>query len=379
MTTLPFGADITLASVPTPITATTPTVTGVIGLAGAGAQGATTNQLHLVHSLSEMVALVGTDGELHKWAQEFYTRESGQVLVGIIAAYTANDDSDRETKADAALDLFQAGHGPTGLVASLIDIHDYGTNVESGSETDASHIVAKLETVCENIKALGFANYPAAESAALSAWATSAATWATNNRKARVMCCVGTVLTAANADGIPASSVLVDKRAALDGSDGISEPLGNKAVTGIVGTYPTIPYNLDRSATLVGRTLQNTAASSVSFLANYRGWKTVRGVLASDNNRKYESILRAVDVAEARYRGAVGDHLDRRNGVVRVALLEASLSNVTAALVADSVIGDANFTVSVQPDENAEFKIVLSGAVTTIKPLVQVDLNIEVT
>ena len=383
MTTLPFGTDITLAQAPQPAAGTTPTIVGVIGQAGSGATGAATNVAHLVHTKAEMLTLVGTDGELNRWAEEFYSREAGEVLVAIVAAFTANDDSDRNEKATAAVNLFAADYGATGVHASIIDIHDYGTQVESGSETAASPVIAALETVCEARRSTGFANFPAVATDALAAWSTNLNAWATANRKPRVNCCGGTVITAASSvadGGVAASTILTAKRAALDGEAGITEPLGNKPLTGIVTTWPVIPYALNRQAALTGRTIQNTYG--VNFVANYRGWKTVRAELADTGNgyRRYESILRALDVAEDRYEAAIGNHLDGRNDGAEVALLQQDVSNVTAALITDRLITEAAFSLAVAEtgDDAAAYRVRLTGSVTTVKPMVQVDLDIQV-
>lgn len=380
MTTLPFGSDISLSAAAPQVVGVTPTIVGVIGLAGAGASGATTTQLHLVHTKAEMLTLVGSNGELNAWAEEFYSRDMGNVLVGIIAAHDATSDTARDAAANAALDLFEADIGE-GMHASIIDIHAYGANVESGSEQGASGIVAHLEQICEARRSVGFANYGAAADSALSAWATEVTAWAGANRKPRVMCCAGNVVTAANpaaSGGIAASTVLVALRAALDGGAGIAMPLGNKSVTGVVSTYPVIPYVLNRNASVVGRTLQNTAG--VSFVANYRGWKSVRAELAAaiGSNRRYESVLRAVDIVEDRYEAAVGLHLDNPNRTVEQAALLQTLSDVTAQLVIDNIIADAGFQIGVTLTENTLYRVTLTGTVTTIKPLVQVDIFIEV-
>ena len=376
MTTLPFGTNITLSAAPSAAPHSTPTVVGVIGLAGTGATGSA-GVLHLAHTKAEMLTLVGSDGELHDWAEEFYSRDSGQVLVSIIPAYTANDDSARDTAASGALDLFLSDVG-TGIRASIIDIGNYGTNVESGSETDASTIVAKLETTCEVIHALGLANYPATSASALQSWATGVRTWLGNNRKPRVLTCGGAVLTAANSGGIAASTVLAAKRADLDRESGITMPLVNKPVVGIVGTYPVIPYRLDRTASVTGRTLQD---AGLAFMANFRGWKTVVGELAAPggDNKRYESILRAVDLAVESYRVALGSHLGDRNRGVERGVLEQTALNTTASLIADDIIEAAEFSLDVSSNATGDaFRVTLRGQLTTIKGLVQIDVDLEV-
>ena len=378
MTTVPFGTDVTLAAAPAPASPQTPTIVGVIGQAGTGATLAAGTP-GLAHNKTEALTLIGSDGELHDWVEQYYAIDTGEVLFSIVPAFTANDDADRAAKANAAIAEFEEDVGTEGIRPSLIDIHDYGTNVASGAKTDASAIVSQLETTCEKIRALGFANFPAESTDTTVAWQAELATWAANNRKPRVMACARTMVTAAVADpGIPGSTLAVAMRAKIDGESGITEPLGNKPVPGVVRGYPSpIPYSISRGVSNAGRTMQNTIG--VTFIANYRGWKTVRAELATSTNRRYESILRAVSLAENRFEEAIQSHMDGRNGAVEQALLQQQLDVEASAMITENLIREARFQpVAAGTDDNGDFKVTLRGQVITVKPLVQVDLFVEV-
>ena len=377
MTTVPFGTDITLAASPSQASPHTPTIVGVIGQVGTGASLAAGTP-GLAHNKTEALTLVGSDGELHDWAEQYYAIETGEVLFSVVPAFTANDDADRVAKANAAIAEFEEDIGTEGIRPSLIDIHDYGTNVASGAKTDASAIVSQLETTCEKIRALGFANFPAESTDTTVAWQAELATWAANNRKPRVMACARTMVTAAVADGIAASTLLTAIRAKIDGESGITEPLGNKPVPGVVRGYPSpVPYSISRGVSNAGRTIQNTIG--VSTIANYRGWKTVRAELATSTNRRYESILRAVSMAENRFEESIQAHMDGRNGAVEQALLTQQLDVEASAMITENLIREARFQpVEAGTDDNGDFKVTLRGQVITVKPLVQVDLFVEV-
>ena len=381
MTMLPFGTDITLSQAPAPTAAATPTIVGVIGLAGAGASGAATDHLHLVHSLAEALTLVGTDGELHNWANEYYSRDTGEVLIGVIAAYTANDDTDRGEKASAALDLFSVGTGAAGTKASIIDIHNYGTNVATAALSDASTIVAKAETIAEQQRMMIYANFPYITGDSLTDWSGKFQTWLGNNRKARVLPWGGSLTTAANANnGAAASTVAVALRAALDGDYGVSMPIANKPVTGIVSAAPAIPYSLNRSAATTGRTLQQTHGAS--FIANYRGWHSVQGLLATSqasDQRAYESILRSLDIAEDRWEAAIEAHLGQRNRAVERALLQLEMDTVTSQLIVDGILQDAEFTLRTDLNRDNSHRVTLSGTARPVGVIWQVDIYVEVT
>lgn len=379
MTTIPFGTDITLSAAQAPAAASTPTVIGVIGLVGSGAT-ASPGDLHQAHNKAEMLSLVGTDGELNQWAEEYFSRDTGLVLISPISPYTANDDAARNTAAQAALDEFETDIGNDGVKASIIDIHDYGTLVEAGNETDASPIVAHAELLAEKKRMMIYANYPAAQATTLAAFNTGFTAWLGNNRKARVLAIGGWGRTAGNAGGDASSTVLVSVRAALDASLGIAEPLHNKPISGMVGTYPRIPYSHNRNATLAGRTLQNVAGGS--FIANYRGWRTVVGELATaqaSDSKRYESILRCVDVAEDRYEDALGAHIGTQNGAIERAALLQELNSVTSALRTDGIIEDARFQIAAaQNPQTAKFAVTLTGEIDTNGVTVQINLYVEV-
>ena len=341
MTTVPFGTNIQTAAAPAPTAGATPTIVGVTGVLGTGAT-AEAGQLSLAHTKSDFLTLVGSDGELHDWGEQYYALDTGAVLIAPMASWTPGDDDDRDTKAIAALQLFGEDYGADGIRASLIDIGDYGTQVASGTETAASNIVAALETICEQIRALGFANYPAASADVPATWHQGMSTWAGNNRKPMVMACARTILTGQVSAGIAASTLLAAMRARIDGDQGITEPLGNKPVPGVVGAYPApIAYSLNRNSASLGRTMQNT--DGVSTVANYRGWKTVRAELAGAGFRVYESILRAINIAETRFEEAIASHMDGRNGEVERALLIQQLDTAASALAADQIIRRATW------------------------------------
>lgn len=384
MTTIPFGTGIVLSRPTSPgPTLTTPTVVGVIGLLGAGATAAA-GSLYLAHNKAEMLALVGSDGELNRWAEEYYQRNTGLALISPMAAHDAADDSARGTAASNALNEFLSDVNDSatlGVKASIIDIHDYGTNAESGSETAASTIVAAAEAVAEIRRAMVYANFPAASATRLSDFQTNFAAWLGNNRKPRVLAVGGWSRTAANNSGIATSTTLASVRAALDGSDGIAEPLHNKPVSGYVGNYPNIPYVHNRNATLVGRTLQNLNGGS--FIANYVGWKTVIGELATANaadNKRYESILRCVDVAEDTFERTLGSHIGTQNSAIDQTALLQELKAVASALKNEDILEGAAFNPPVtQPnDAGSRFIINLTGSITTAGIVVQINLNVEV-
>ena len=380
MTTIPFGTQTTVAAAPAPPAITTPTVIGVIGLTGAGATAAA-GQLTLVHSKTEMIGAVGSDGELNAWAEEFYSRDTGRVLISPVAAHDVADDTARNAAASAALEFFKAGQGPTGLLASIIDVHDYGTQVNAGDETDASPVIAAAEGVAEATRGMIYANFPAASTDALATWHTDFATWLDNNRKPRVLCVGGDGRTGANSTGFASSTIFAAVRAALDGQSSVAEPLYNKPISNIVGTYPEIPYSVNRSASLVGRTLQNTHGGN--FIANSRGWKTVVGELktaqASDPKR-YESILRAVDLSENEYEAAMADHLGTPNRDSDQAALLQELDNVTSSLRQRGIIDDAKYELrtNVSPNANDKFVINLAGEIETQGVVIQINSEVEV-
>ena len=384
MTTIPFGTGVVLsAPAPAPVLATTPTVVGVIGLPGAGATAAA-GQLYLAHNKAEMIALVGSDGELNRWAEEYYLRDTGLVLISPLATHDAADDSARGTAASNALNLFELNVNDgvrLGLSADIIDIHDYGANVETGSETSASGIVAAAEAIAEKKRALVYANFPAASTTILNDFQTDFAAWLGNNRKARVLAVGGWSRTAANNAGIATSTVLASVRAGLDGSVGIAEPLHNKAVSGYVGNYPNIPYSHNRNATLAGRTLQNTNGGS--FVANYGGWKTVIGVLATSNpsdNNRYESIRRCVDRAENVFETTLGNHIGTQNSIIDQSSLLQELKAIASSLKNDGILESATFNPpTTEPSgEGARFIVNLTGSITTAGVVVQINLNVQV-
>ena len=383
MTTIPFGTSVVLSAASAPVAATTPTVVGVIGVPGTGATAAA-GQLHLAHNKTEMITLVGSDGELNRWAEEYYLRDTGLVLISPMATHDTADDSARGTAASNALDLFELNvndGASLGLKAGIIDIHDYGANVEAGSETSASEIVAAAEAIAEKKRAMVYANFPAASTTSLSDFQTDFAAWLGNNRKARVLAVGGWSRTAANNAGIATSTVLASVRAALDGSVGIAEPLHNKPVSGYVGNYPNIPYTHNRNATMVGRTLQN--ANGGSFVANYIGWKTVIGELATaraSDDKRYESILRAVDVADDTFERTLGNHIGTQNSAIDQTALLQELKSVASVLRNEGILEGYQFNPPVaEPDDTGtRFIINLTGSIMTAGVTVQINLNVQV-
>ena len=313
VTLAPIQLDIT--SVPTIPPPGSPTVIGVIaGSAAIPADslrsvGDTVSKPIAIRTLAQAEAAFGITGYAYETARLALSL-ADLFVVGVLfdtsgAAADVNSDA---ISAIGAMDrvVQETGRKPgVVIVPGFLDVAANPTKRIStyqdfvgAEETDANNLVTALQTVCEKIRAVGFAG--GAGRASTPAGIVAATTWITNNGGPRILGVAQNVETPYVAN-LPGEIFLAANLARNDALNGISDSFSNRAIFGITSV------DTPRSFEYFGSTsdaIQLRATSITSIVRDATGvWRVIGGLMRTANPTdplRYVGVRRLVDTISER-------------------------------------------------------------------------------